>query len=114
MKSDEILIKTFDQVIKHNFDQTPILLENFDQVIRSSEIRSSDPLSHFGVSRYFQLSTVLPNSIFDTFIGHRFWQLFFCNYVLTIFLDSSFGAYFNQFIPFSPGDYFFDLNYRLI
>ena len=45
MKSDEILIKTFDQVIKHNFDQTPILLENFDQVIRSSEIRSSDPLS---------------------------------------------------------------------
>jgi hypothetical protein len=32
-------------VIKHNFDQTPILLENFDQVIRSSEIRSSDPLS---------------------------------------------------------------------
>ena len=38
-------IKTFDQVIKHNFDQTPVLLENFDQVIRSSEIRSSDPLS---------------------------------------------------------------------
>jgi hypothetical protein len=32
-------------VIKHNFDQTPILLETFDQVIRSSEIRSSDPLS---------------------------------------------------------------------
>jgi hypothetical protein len=38
-------IKNFDQVIKHNFDQTPILLENFDQVIRSSEIWSSDPLS---------------------------------------------------------------------
>ena len=38
-------IKTFDQVTKHNFDQTPVLLENFDQVIRSSEIRSSDPLS---------------------------------------------------------------------
>jgi hypothetical protein len=34
-------------VIKHNFDQTPILLETFDQVIRSSEIRSSDPLSIF-------------------------------------------------------------------
>jgi hypothetical protein len=32
-------------VIKHNFDQTPILLENFDQLIRSSEIRSTDPLS---------------------------------------------------------------------
>jgi hypothetical protein len=32
-------------VKKHNFNQTPILLENFDQVIRSSEIRSSDPLS---------------------------------------------------------------------
>jgi hypothetical protein len=32
-------------VTKHNFDQTPVLLENFDQVIRSSEIRSSDPLS---------------------------------------------------------------------
>jgi hypothetical protein len=32
----------FDQVIKHNFDQTPKLLETFDQLIRSSEIRSSD------------------------------------------------------------------------
>jgi hypothetical protein len=32
-------------VIKHNFDQTPKLLETFDQLIRSSEIRSSDPLS---------------------------------------------------------------------
>ena len=38
-------IKNFDQVTKHNFDQTPKLLETFDQVIRSSEIRSSDPLS---------------------------------------------------------------------
>ena len=38
-------IKTFDQVTKHTFDQTPVLLETFDQVIRSSEIRSSDPLS---------------------------------------------------------------------
>jgi hypothetical protein len=36
-------------VIKYNFDQTPILLENFDQVIRSSEIRSSDPLSLFAM-----------------------------------------------------------------
>ncbi len=35
----------FDQVIKYNFDQTPKLLETFDQLIRSSEIRSSDPLS---------------------------------------------------------------------
>jgi hypothetical protein len=32
-------------VIKHTFDQTPVLLETFDQLIRSSEIRSSDPLS---------------------------------------------------------------------
>jgi hypothetical protein len=32
-------------VTKHNFDQTPVLLETFDQLIRSSEIRSSDPLS---------------------------------------------------------------------
>ena len=38
-------IKNFDQVTKHNFDQTPKLLETFDQLIRSSEIRSSDPLS---------------------------------------------------------------------
>jgi hypothetical protein len=37
-------------VTKHNFDQTPVLLENFDQVIRSSEIRSSDPLSIFRIS----------------------------------------------------------------
>ena len=42
-----LFIKTFDRVIKHNFDQTPILLESFDQVIRSSEIRSSDPLSQY-------------------------------------------------------------------
>jgi hypothetical protein len=34
-------------VTKLNFDQTPVLLETFDQVIRSSEIRSSDPLSLF-------------------------------------------------------------------
>ena len=39
----------FDQVIKHNFDQTPILLETFDQLIRSSEIRSSD---HFPSTRH--------------------------------------------------------------
>jgi hypothetical protein len=32
-------------VTKHNFDQTPVLLETFDQLIRSSEIRSTDPLS---------------------------------------------------------------------
>jgi hypothetical protein len=38
-------IKTFDQVTKHTFDQTPVLLETFDQLIRSTEIRSSDPLS---------------------------------------------------------------------
>jgi hypothetical protein len=29
-------------VKKHNFDQTPKLLETFDQLIWSSEIRSSD------------------------------------------------------------------------
>jgi hypothetical protein len=36
-------------VKKHNFDQTPKLLETFDQLIRSSEIRSSDPLSGFRI-----------------------------------------------------------------
>ena len=40
----------FDQVIKHNFDQTPKLLETFDQLIWSSEIRSTDPLSFAGQS----------------------------------------------------------------
>jgi hypothetical protein len=35
----------FGQVKKHNFDQTPKLLETFDQLIWSSEIRSTDPLS---------------------------------------------------------------------
>jgi hypothetical protein len=35
----------FGQVIKHNFDQTPKLLETFDQLIWSSELRSTDPLS---------------------------------------------------------------------
>jgi hypothetical protein len=37
-------------VIKHNFDQTPKLLETFDQLIRSSEIRSSD---HFPFILFF-------------------------------------------------------------
>ena len=38
----------FDQLTKNklrNFDQTPKLTETFDQLIRSSEIRSTDPLS---------------------------------------------------------------------
>jgi hypothetical protein len=42
-------------VKKHNFDQTPKLLETFDQLIRSSEIRSTDPLSF----KHFNLSTIL-------------------------------------------------------
>jgi hypothetical protein len=42
-------------VTKLNFDQTPVLLETFDQVIRSSEIRSSDPLSLFFVPNHFVL-----------------------------------------------------------
>jgi len=46
-------IKTFDQVTKHTFDQTPVLLETFDQVIRSSEIRSSDPLSRYCILNFF-------------------------------------------------------------
>jgi hypothetical protein len=37
-------------VTKHNFDQTPVLLETFDQLIRSSEIRSTDPLSNKSIS----------------------------------------------------------------
>ncbi len=48
-------IKTFDQVTKHNFDQTPVLLENFDQVIRSSEIRSSDPLSTNPIEKLYNI-----------------------------------------------------------
>ena len=48
-------IKTFDQVTKHNFDQTPKLLETFDQVIRSSEIRSSDPLSPLASRRHYRM-----------------------------------------------------------
>jgi hypothetical protein len=46
-------------VIKHNFDQTPVLLENFDQVIRSSEIRSSDPLSPNLVFKKLEHKTVI-------------------------------------------------------
>jgi hypothetical protein len=38
-------------VIKRNFDQTPKLLQTFDQLIRSTEIRSSDPLSDSSVYR---------------------------------------------------------------
>ncbi len=42
-------------MIKHNFDQTPKLLETFDQLIRSSEIRSSD---HFPYYCHPKLNTV--------------------------------------------------------
>ncbi len=70
-------IKTFDQVTKHNFDQTPVLLENFDQVIRSSEIRSSDPLSFWSTatstSIYFSLIIISgknrPRQLLQTFLN---------------------------------------------
>jgi hypothetical protein len=39
-------------VIKHNFDQTPKLLETFNQLIRSSEIQSTDSLAIFLIT-YF-------------------------------------------------------------
>jgi hypothetical protein len=51
-------------VIKHNFDQTPILLENFDQLIRSSEIRSTDPLSE----KHLKNEIVFADSV-DTVAG---------------------------------------------
>jgi hypothetical protein len=41
-------------VIKHNFDQTPKLLETFDQLIRSSEIRSSDHFPKRQEKYYFR------------------------------------------------------------
>jgi hypothetical protein len=44
-------------VIKHNFDQTPKLLQTFDQLIRSTEIRSSDPLSQTD-SKFEQVTSV--------------------------------------------------------
>ena len=56
-------IKNFDQVTKHNFDQTPKLLETFDQVIRSSEIRSSDPLS-------FEMVVELLSTVYELFVHH--------------------------------------------
>jgi hypothetical protein len=51
----------FDQVIKHNFDQTPKLLETFDQLIWSSEIRSSDhfPLTNQGFLNNFVIVDIL-------------------------------------------------------
>jgi hypothetical protein len=42
-------------VIKHNFDQTPKLLETFDQLIRSSEIRSTDPLSVDVLTTFYRI-----------------------------------------------------------
>jgi hypothetical protein len=50
-------------VTKHNFDQTPVLLETFDQLIRSSEIRSTDPLSMN--PNYFCFSQI-PNCFIST------------------------------------------------
>ncbi len=39
--------KTFDQVTKSAFDQTPNLTETFDQVKRSSEIWSSEQSPYY-------------------------------------------------------------------
>ncbi len=47
---------------KHNFDQTPKLLENFNQLIRSSEIWSSDPLS-IAADKLFLNGNVCQSSI---------------------------------------------------
>ncbi len=46
---------------KHNFDQTPVLLETFDQLIRSSEIRSTDPLSQNPVheNKFYNFTEIL-------------------------------------------------------
>jgi hypothetical protein len=46
-------------VIKHNLDQTPKLLETFDQLIRSSEIRSTDPLDSADKTNLFPFSLLL-------------------------------------------------------
>jgi hypothetical protein len=61
-------IKTFDQVTKHTFDQTPVLLETFDQVIRSSEIRSSDPLSLQLLETILQLGNLINNKILHFYL----------------------------------------------
>jgi hypothetical protein len=45
-------------VIKHNFDQTPKLLETFDQLIRSSEIRSSDHFPSLQIGNCYVLQNV--------------------------------------------------------
>jgi hypothetical protein len=45
-----LIIKNFDQLPKKRIDQTPYLTENFDQLKMSSEIRSTDPLSHVTVN----------------------------------------------------------------
>ncbi len=71
-------IKTFDQVIKHNFDQTPVLLENFDQVIRSSAIRSSDPMS-FGYIPCCQSKQTLEWVEFDL-ISYLNLKYCYCDY----------------------------------
>ena len=49
----------FDQVIKHNFDQTPKLLETFDQLIRSSEIRSSDHFPKVTKTKLYRKSSTV-------------------------------------------------------
>ena len=55
-------------MIKHNFDQTPVLLETFDQVIRSSEIRSSDPLSLQLLETILQLGNLINNKILHFYV----------------------------------------------
>ena len=46
-------------MIKRNFDQTPKLLQTFDQLIRSTEIRSSDPLSELFFQEFKEFSCLI-------------------------------------------------------
>ncbi len=50
--------ETFEQVTKNAFDQMPNLTEIFDQLKRSSEIRSTDPLSKNLVVKYTKFKYV--------------------------------------------------------
>ena len=92
IKYYKLIIKNFDQLRKHNFDQTLKLLETFDQLKMSSEIRSTDPLSF--LPPYLKRSADLIKA-FGNWLCITFWVVLFKNKFLFEFCR--FNIYFNLF-----------------
>ncbi len=92
-------------MIKHNFDQTPKLLETLDQLIRSSEIRSSDPLSVYQVPNhrvYIVQHYLFSINYYSILLnGGRYSQ--FCNVLLIYFSGLCVSLFFVRRLLPGPG-----------